>query len=119
PDTHTAAKCNYCAHRVDLGLQPACVVVCPEQAIIAGDLHDPNSQIARLVGRESVRVRRPEQGTGPNVYYIGADESANDPEALAPQADLYMFIRPARLTATGTVTPPPQASPPHAGAGSR
>ncbi|HEY7833281.1 MAG TPA: 4Fe-4S dicluster domain-containing protein [Ktedonobacterales bacterium] len=105
PDTHTAAKCNYCAHRVDLGLQPACVVVCPEQAIIAGDLHDPTSQIARLVGRESVRVRRPEQGTGPNVYYIGADESAIDPEALPQQADLYAFMRPARLTAAGMVTP--------------
>ncbi len=105
PNTHTAAKCNYCAHRVDQGLQPACVVVCPEQAIVAGDLHDPNSQIARLVGRESVRVRRPEQGTGPNVYYIGADESAINPEVL-PQADLYMFMRPARLQPTGTVAPP-------------
>jgi formate-dependent nitrite reductase membrane component NrfD len=67
------------------------------------------------VGRESVRVRRPEQGTGPNVYYIGADESAIDPEAL-PAADLYMFMRPARLTATGTVrliepAPAPQGLP--------
>jgi Fe-S-cluster-containing dehydrogenase component/formate-dependent nitrite reductase membrane component NrfD len=103
PNTHTAAKCNYCAHRVDQGLLPACVIVCPEQAIIAGDLHDPNSQIARLVGRESVRVRRPEQGTGPNVYYIGADDSAIDPEALDADVDLYMFMRPARLTADGTV----------------
>jgi Fe-S-cluster-containing dehydrogenase component/formate-dependent nitrite reductase membrane component NrfD len=106
PNTHTAAKCNYCVHRVDLGLQPACVVVCPEQAIIAGDLHDPNSQIAQLVGRESVRVRRPEQGTGPNVYYIGADEHAINPEVL-PAADLYMFMKPAQLTSMGTVAPPP------------
>ncbi|MCA9310218.1 MAG: 4Fe-4S dicluster domain-containing protein, partial [Phycisphaerales bacterium] len=37
PETHTAAKCHYCAHRVDVGLEPACVVVCPEHAIIAGD----------------------------------------------------------------------------------
>jgi Fe-S-cluster-containing dehydrogenase component/formate-dependent nitrite reductase membrane component NrfD len=110
PNTHTAAKCNFCAHRVELGLQPACVVVCPEQAIVAGDLHDPNSQIARLVGRESVRVRRPEQGTGPNVYYIGADESAIDPEALDPRADLYMFMRPARLTGSGLVEYPRPAS---------
>jgi Fe-S-cluster-containing dehydrogenase component len=28
-DTHTAAKCNMCAHRIDQGLEPACVVVCP------------------------------------------------------------------------------------------
>jgi Fe-S-cluster-containing dehydrogenase component/formate-dependent nitrite reductase membrane component NrfD len=114
PTTHTAAKCNYCAHRVDQGLQPACVVVCPEQAIVAGDLHDPNSQIARLVGRESVRVRRPEQGTGPNVYYIGADESAIDPEALDADVDLYMFTRPARLTSSGTVARAPVAAAPAA-----
>jgi Fe-S-cluster-containing dehydrogenase component/formate-dependent nitrite reductase membrane component NrfD len=106
PETHTAAKCNYCAHRVDQGLQPACVIVCPEQAIIAGDLEDPASEIARLVGRESVRVRRPEQGTKPKVYYIGADEHAISPEASdGGQADLYMFLRPARLTGSGTVAP--------------
>ena len=28
PETSTAAKCNYCAHRVDVGLEPACVNVC-------------------------------------------------------------------------------------------
>ena len=43
PATHTAAKCHYCAHRVEVGLEPACVVVCPEQAIVAGDLDDPAS----------------------------------------------------------------------------
>ena len=31
PDTNTAAKCHYCAHRIEVGLEPACVVVCPEQ----------------------------------------------------------------------------------------
>ena len=40
PAERTAQKCNYCVHRVEIGLQPACVVVCPEQAIIAGDLDD-------------------------------------------------------------------------------
>ena len=49
PDTHTAAKCNYCAHKVDHGYEPACVVVCPVEAIISGDLDDPNSNISHLV----------------------------------------------------------------------
>lgn len=74
PYSHTAAKCNYCAHRTEVGLEPACVVVCPEQAIIAGDMHNPNTEIARLIAREPVRTRKPEQGTGPNVYYLGAEE---------------------------------------------
>jgi len=85
PNTHTAAKCNYCAHRTELGLEPACVVVCPERAIIAGDLHNPASEIARIVAREPVRTRKPEQGTGPNVYYLGADEAAINPEAAVEE----------------------------------
>ena len=55
PTTNTAAKCHYCAHRIEVGLEPACVVVCPERAIIAGDLDDPRTEIARLVARENVR----------------------------------------------------------------
>ncbi len=81
PSSNTAAKCNYCAHRTEIGLEPACVVVCPEQAIIAGDMHNPNTRIANIIAREPVRVRKPEQGTGPNVYYLGADEAAINPEA--------------------------------------
>jgi Fe-S-cluster-containing dehydrogenase component/formate-dependent nitrite reductase membrane component NrfD len=80
PYSHTAAKCNYCAHRTEIGLEPACVVVCPERAIIAGDLHNPDTEIARIVAREPVRTRKPEQGTGPNVYYLGAEEAAINPE---------------------------------------
>ena len=37
PDTGTAAKCHYCAHRTEIGLEPACVVVCPETAIVSGE----------------------------------------------------------------------------------
>jgi Fe-S-cluster-containing dehydrogenase component/formate-dependent nitrite reductase membrane component NrfD len=90
PDTHTAAKCNYCAHRVEVGLEPACVIVCPERAIIAGDLDDPRTEIARIVSREQVEVRKPEQGTRPKVYYVGADSSALSPSLQRP-ATTYMF----------------------------
>jgi Fe-S-cluster-containing dehydrogenase component/formate-dependent nitrite reductase membrane component NrfD len=90
PDSHTAAKCHFCAHRVERNLQPACVVVCPEQAIIAGDLDDPNSEISRLVGREQVSVRKPEQGTSPKVYYLGADDAALTP-GVAQNSGSYMW----------------------------
>src|SRR5712691_2216235 len=85
PNSHTAAKCNYCAHRVEVGLEPACVVVCPERAIIAGDMHDPNTEIAKIIARQPVRVRKPEKGTSPNVYYLGAEESAINPEAASQE----------------------------------
>jgi Fe-S-cluster-containing dehydrogenase component/formate-dependent nitrite reductase membrane component NrfD len=79
PVTSTAKKCNYCAHRVEVGLEPSCVVVCPTQSIVAGDLDDPGSRLARLVAREEVMVRAPEQGTRPKVFYKGADALSLDP----------------------------------------
>src|SRR6266566_1890405 len=85
PYSQTAAKCNYCAHRTEVGLEPACVIVCPERAIIAGDMHNPNSEIARIIAREPVRVRKPEQGTRPNVYYLGAEEAAINPEVAVEE----------------------------------
>jgi Fe-S-cluster-containing dehydrogenase component/formate-dependent nitrite reductase membrane component NrfD len=95
PDTHTAAKCHYCAHRIEVGLEPACVIVCPERAIIAGDLDDPASTIARLVATEQVQVRKPEQGTRPKVFYLGADASALDPTLQAPTERYLWAQRPA------------------------
>ncbi len=85
PNSYTAAKCNYCAHRTEVGLEPACVVVCPEHAIIAGDMHNPASELAQLIAREPVRVRKPEQGTKPNVYYLGAEEAAINPEVATQE----------------------------------
>ncbi|MDX1685760.1 MAG: 4Fe-4S dicluster domain-containing protein, partial [Saprospiraceae bacterium] len=74
PENHTAAKCNYCAHRIDVGLEPACVNVCPEHAIISGDMDDPNSEISQLLARQPVKVRKPEKATAPNLFYIDADD---------------------------------------------
>ncbi len=90
PNSHTAAKCNYCAHRTDRGLLPSCAVVCPVNAIIAGDLEDSSSQIAQTLAREQVQVRRPDQGTRPQVFYVGADETAITP-GLAAQPSMYMW----------------------------
>ncbi len=81
PDEHTAQKCNYCAHRVEVGIEPACVVVCPEQAIIAGDLDDPASGIAVMVSTEPLTQRAVEQGTRPKLWYKGAASAALDPLA--------------------------------------
>ena len=92
PARNTAAKCHYCAHRTEIGLEPACVTVCPERAIVAGDLDDPASEIAELVGRETVRVRKPEQATRPKLYYVDADESAIVPTA-ARHEGFYMWAQ--------------------------
>lgn len=86
PESHTAAKCNFCSHRVDEGLLPACVVVCPEEALLFGDLDDPTSKVRRALGENATAVRRPEQGTRPQAYYIGAHSATLDPLAARHDA---------------------------------
>jgi Fe-S-cluster-containing dehydrogenase component/formate-dependent nitrite reductase membrane component NrfD len=92
PEDHSAEKCNFCAHRLDVGLEPACVVVCPVEALLVGDLRDPESKVARIVGREPVQVRRPEKGTRPKVFYKGAHQATLDPlAARRPDGGLYAW----------------------------
>lgn len=89
-DTGTAEKCHFCAHRMEKQLEPACVVVCPERAIVAGDLDDANSEIRKLVASQPVSVRKPEQGTEPKLFYIDADSSTLSP-AEARQEEMYLW----------------------------
>lgn len=79
PYTNTAEKCNYCAHRIESQLEPSCVVVCPVQAIVSGDMDDPLTKISRLIASEQTQVRKPEAGTKPKVHYIETDQSALRP----------------------------------------
>jgi Fe-S-cluster-containing dehydrogenase component len=92
PATETAAKCNYCAHRVEVGLEPPCVTVCPTQAIVAGDLDDGSSRVSLLTSRLAVQVRKPEKGTRPKVFYVEGDAAALVP-AAAPPASSYMWAQ--------------------------
>lgn len=91
PDTDTAAKCNFCAHRIDSGRKPACVVTCPEQAIVMGDLEDPRSEINRLLSREQIQARKVEKGVVPKLYYIEGDATALNPMAAPPTNQYQQF----------------------------
>lgn len=79
PESHTAAKCHFCAHRTDIGLEPACVIVCPTHSIIAGDINNPDSEISQMLATNEVTVRKPEQGTAPKLFYINGNEAALQP----------------------------------------
>ena len=92
PEDHSAEKCNFCAQRIDVGLEPACVVVCPVEAILVGDLNDPRSKVAEIVGREPLSVRRPEKETHPKLFYKGAHQATLDPlAARRPEGGIFMW----------------------------
>lgn len=87
PHDHTAQKCNYCVHRIEVGIEPACVVVCPEQAIIAGNLDDPGSRIAAMVVSGNLTQRAVERGTNPALWYKGAQPANLEPLAATRSDD--------------------------------
>ncbi len=69
PDGY-ADKCTFCIHRVEQGLLPACVAVCPTHCMHFGDLDDPESEVARLLRSRPNHVLTPEAGTQPNGFYL-------------------------------------------------
>ena len=81
PNNGTAAKCNYCAHRIENSYEPACVIVCPTESIVSGDLDDPETKISKIVSTEKTTVRKAESGAKPKVYYIEGSEEMLDPGA--------------------------------------
>ncbi len=91
PETGTAAKCHFCAHRVELGMEPPCVVVCPEHAILAGDLDDPTAEITRTLASHKVTVRKPEQGTRPKLFYVDGETAVLHPSATSPDPSGYAW----------------------------
>lgn len=66
-------KCTFCVHRVERGLQPACVANCPAFALHFGDLDDPNSTVARLLASKPSFRLLEDTGTQPRVYYVGGN----------------------------------------------
>lgn len=66
----TVVKCTFCHERVDAGLQPACVVTCPTEARIFGDLDDPASKARQLIQERRGRQPLPEKNANPRVFYI-------------------------------------------------
>ena len=57
-------KCTLCAHRVDAGGDPKCVLSCPVNAMVFGEVED----LSKTPGAVPLY---PELGTKPRVYYIG------------------------------------------------
>ena len=67
----TVQKCDFCASRLDEGLQPSCVETCLCSALIFGDLDDPNSEVRQVLSSRVHFRLKEELGTQPSVYYLG------------------------------------------------
>lgn len=81
-------KCTFCVHRVEKGLDPACVQNCPVHALHFGDISDPNSEVFRLVAERHPGFRLLEDlGTLPSVYYLGTPLSS-DVRPWAPKKEV-------------------------------
>ncbi|MEF8826097.1 MAG: 4Fe-4S dicluster domain-containing protein, partial [Halapricum sp.] len=105
PNTETAAKCNYCSHRVDSGREPACVTVCPEDAIIAGDMENPDSEIAETVSGQQVQARKPEKGTEPKLFYVDGDEASTTPGTTGREEHYMWSDAPNQIETEGAEVP--------------
>jgi molybdopterin-containing oxidoreductase family iron-sulfur binding subunit len=78
-------KCTFCVHRIEKGLQPACVDNCPTSALHFGDLDDPDSEASKLLRTKPSFRLMEDAGTQPRVYYVGASapsESAHPIEVV-------------------------------------
>ena len=71
PDTNMAEKCDFCGHRTDLGMEPACVDVCPTEALKYTDWSDPKSPTNQEAKKHRAQAFKKDANTKPRVRYIG------------------------------------------------
>lgn len=70
----TVESCNFCVHRVDRGEQPACVEACGKpghQALLFGDMNDPDSELSRQLREKSTTQVRDDLNLNTSVRYYG------------------------------------------------
>ncbi|MDF1592048.1 MAG: 4Fe-4S dicluster domain-containing protein [Desulfobacterales bacterium] len=72
-------KCSSCNHRIEKGVAPACVNICPAGARIFGDLNDPASDVSKLnkefgfLDKQNKTTLLPGEKTRPMNFYIDPD----------------------------------------------
>jgi len=63
-------KCTFCVERIDEGLTPFCVEVCPGRARYFGDLNDPQSTVGAIMAAGDAEQLQAELQTEPSVFFI-------------------------------------------------
>jgi|TARA_B110000263_G_C15082353_1_gene406912 molybdopterin-containing oxidoreductase family iron-sulfur binding subunit len=89
-------KCSFCVQRINAAtriakrtgnddsiaaLQTACAQACPTDALVFGNLNNPDSQVAQMFDDDRSYVLQESLGTQPNVRYLKqVDEDAHASE---------------------------------------
>jgi MoCo/4Fe-4S cofactor protein with predicted Tat translocation signal len=95
-------KCTYCVQRVNAAkieaekqgrrvrdgeVTTACQQACPTEAIVFGDMNDPNSKVAQLKKQQHHYALLEELQTRPRTTYLGTIRNPHPDLATAHQAD--------------------------------
>lgn len=67
---NTVSKCNFCAHRLAEGKEPACMELCIGRARYFGDIDDPNSEVSKAIQGRNYFHLLEEKGTKPSIFYL-------------------------------------------------
>lgn len=63
-------KCTFCVHGLEVGWKkPRCVESCPSDALVFGDLDDPDSDVSKLKKAGGTELLNPEFSGQPKVLY--------------------------------------------------
>ena len=71
PEKKVADKCTLCYHRLQKGMAPACMEICPTGARIYGDLREKDGVMARFLKEHDCQVLKPHLNTGSKLNYNG------------------------------------------------
>ena len=115
PASKQADKCDFCAARLDRGLQPACVTTCTAHAKYFGDMEDSNSEVFGLIYNKGAgRIETSQAAIGPNVFYLGKKEHFNlllaSPEQLRSLNRWVTLWKRLGLRDWDFAPPPPQGA---------
>lgn len=93
PVRFVADKCNFCSHRLEVDMEPACVETCPGETIIFGDLNDPNSKISQFQKQHENELTflKLEEGTKPQVQYLGLNREMEKKIPKGQNHDPYSY----------------------------
>jgi len=97
PQTQLADKCDFCAQRTDVGLDPACVAACPSGTLRFGDLDDPEDAAMQYAERNNAHAFRADKGTKPSVLYVGLrawhEQTLSGGIQLTPGEDELIYVQ--------------------------